>query len=145
MDYRQKIQSAFNNFTGKNLESLNSFYSSDVLFMDPVVEVKGLERLKGYYSHAYENVKSIRFEFAETIQEGNRIGAAWTMRLSVSRLNGGKEYEVPGYSVFRFNEQGLVDYHRDYVDLGSMVYERLPIQGQIIRGIKSLLKRGASV
>ena len=143
MDYRKKIESAFNNFTGKNLGSLDSFYSSEVVFIDPVVEVRGLARLKAYYSHAYENVKSIRFEFAETIQEGQKVGASWTMHLAVSRLNGGKEYQVPGFSVFHFNDKGLVVYHRDYVDLGAMVYERLPLQGQIIRGIKALLKRGA--
>lgn len=145
MEYRHKIQNAFNSFTGKNLDSLNSFYSADVVFVDPVIEVRGLDHLKAYYSHAYENVKSIRFEFSEMIQEGNKVGAAWTMHLSAARLNGGKEYEVPGFSVFNFNEQGLVKYHRDYVDLGAMVYERLPLQGQIIRGIKSLLKRGVGV
>lgn len=143
MDYRNKIKTAFNSFTGKNLQSLDGFYSPSVVFIDPVTEVRGLDRLKAYYSHAYQNVKSIRFEFSDTIQEGDKVGAAWTMHLVVARLNGGKEYQVPGFSVFNFNEEGLVTYHRDYVDLGSMIYERLPIQGQIIRGIKALLKRGA--
>ncbi|HEY1079113.1 MAG TPA: nuclear transport factor 2 family protein [Bdellovibrio sp.] len=144
MDYKQKIERAFNSFTGKNLDSLNSFYASDVVFIDPVLEVRGLGRLKAYYSHAYENVKSIRFEFTDTIQEGSKVGASWIMHLQVTRLNGGKEYQVPGFSLFKFNEDGLVIFHRDYVDLGAMIYERLPLQGQIIRGIKSLLKRGGS-
>ncbi len=144
MDYKQKIERAFNSFTGKNLDSLNSFYASDVVFIDPVLEVRGLSRLKAYYSHAYENVKSIRFEFTDTIQEGSKVGASWIMHLQVTRLNGGKEYQVPGFSLFNFNEDGLVIFHRDYVDLGAMIYERLPLQGQIIRGIKALLKRGGS-
>lgn len=144
MEYKNKIKKAFNSFNGKNMESLDSFYAPEVHFIDPVVELRGLESLKKYYEHTYENVKSIRFEFSDTIEEGTRVGAPWTMHLTVDRLNGGKEYSVPGFSEFNFNKQGLVTYHHDYVDLGAMVYEKLPLQGLVIRGIKSLLARGSA-
>jgi len=29
-----------------------------------------------------------------------------------------------------------VTYHRDYFDLGALIYERVPVLGGLIRGIK---------
>lgn len=139
-EHKDKIVKAFNNFDGKNFDTLDQFYSQQVKFVDPVGEVEGLDRLKAYYAHAYKNVKSIRFEFKEFVQQDLKTGASWSMHLAVQGLNGGREYVVSGFSYFHFNKKGEVIFHRDYVDLGEMVYERLPVQGPILRGIKSLLQ-----
>lgn len=140
-EFKSKIKKVFNAFDGKNLESLDGFYADHVLFQDPVTQVKGLKNLKKYYAHAYKNVKSIKFEFSEIFNEGSTYGAAWKMHLSVKGLNGGKEYTVPGFSRLKFNKRGLVTEHRDYVDLGDMVYERLPLQGLVISLIKKMLTK----
>ncbi|HDY7901818.1 TPA: nuclear transport factor 2 family protein, partial [Vibrio vulnificus] len=46
--------------------------------------------------------------------------------------------EVKGVSHLKF-EAGKVIYHRDYFDLGEMLYENLPLLGGIIRAIKQRL------
>jgi hypothetical protein len=140
MNFKQKIQKAFNEFNGKNLDLLEDFYASDIEFHDPVTKCKGLPQLKKYYAHAYAQVKSIRFDFLDFVIDGNTVAATWEMHLAVKGLNGGKSYAVNGFSHFKFNAKGLVYYHRDYLDLGAMVYERLPVQGAIIKGIKKFLK-----
>lgn len=139
-DYRSRIISMYNTFNGRNPEVLNTFYSADVVFEDPITRIQGLDNLKAYYKHAYENVLSIRFEFQEIMQDQNKFIGPWTMKARIKGLNGGDEYSVHGLSVLTFNEQGLIYFHRDYLDLGEMVYERLPVQGFIIRKLKSLLK-----
>jgi hypothetical protein len=136
---KQKIVDNFNQFDGKNLNILNDFYADNVTFADPVTHVKGLKNLKEYYSKVYKNVKSIHFEFGEIINDQQSYAAPWTLHLSAKGLNGGKEYEVQGMSHFKFNNKGLVIYHRDYLDLGEMVYEKLPIQGLIIKSFKKLM------
>ncbi|HGP4674712.1 TPA: nuclear transport factor 2 family protein, partial [Vibrio cholerae O1] len=35
--------------------------------------------------------------------------------------------------------EGKVTYHRDYFDMGEMLYEQLPVLGQVIRAIKRRL------
>lgn len=137
---KKEIVSAFNEFTGKNLGRLDQFYAQDIHFVDPVHDIKGLDRLKSYYENMYKNVKSIHFYFHEFIEEGSKCTGTWTMKLAVSGLNGGDPFEVEGISAFHFNSQGLVNYHRDYFDLGSLVYERIPVQGMIIRKIKKMLQ-----
>jgi hypothetical protein len=139
-DYREKIKSTYNRFNGKDLSLLDSFYSPSVEFHDPVVNLKGLDSLKMYYQHAYSKVQSIRFDFSEILKEENKYSASWTMNICVKVLNQGKDYFVKGHSRLNFNESGLVDYHCDYLDLGEMVYERVPVQGFFIRAIKRNLK-----
>jgi len=139
MNYSEKIKTVFNAFDGKDLERLNDFYAQDVVFEDPVDKISGLPALKKYYTHAYKNVISIRFDFADIINQDNAYAAPWTMHMKVRGLNGGEEYAVKGLSQMVFNDKGLVVYHRDYVDLGAMVYERLPLFGAVIRKLKKLL------
>ena len=138
-DYSAKIEAAFNSFDGKNLDSLDNFYAKDVAFEDPVTKVKGLAKLKKYYAHAYKNVESIRFEFGDIFHQGEFYAAPWKMHLKAKGLNGGKMFVVAGLSHFKFNAQGLVTYHHDYLDLGDMVYERLPVVGLAVRQIKKFL------
>lgn len=140
MNYPDVIEKAFNDFNGKNLEILDLFYSKHVQFADPVTEITGLDQLKKYYAHAYKNVKSIRFEFNEFVTEGNRVVGFWVLRMEVRGLNSGKPFSVIGNSRFDFDKSGKVSYHRDYLDLGAMVYEKLPLQGKVIKAIKGFLK-----
>lgn len=138
-DLTKKIIDNFNNFNGKNLDILDSFYATDVYFKDPVTVKKNLKELKKYYKHAYKNVTSIKFEFGEISNEGRDYFAPWTMHLAAKGLNKGNSFPVSGMSHMKFNEAGLVDYHRDYVDLGEMIYERLPLLGMLISKIKKML------
>lgn len=135
-----KIRDAFNKFDKNNMDVLDGFYAKDAVFQDPVVKVEGLDKIKTYYGHVYSNVKSIHFEFNEVFQSENRFALPWTMTLSVKGLNGGQEYSVEGSSVFEFDRKGKVIFHRDYVDLGAMVYERIPIFGKIVNQIRKMLR-----
>jgi len=139
-DLKSKIRTNFNEFNGKNLEILNSFYAPDVLFIDPVTQVRGLGELKKYYQHAYKNVLNIRFDFSEMIQEGNQVVGVWVMQLAAKGLNKGRSFPVHGSSLMKFNSAALVEYHRDYVDMGEMIYEKLPVQGFVIQQVKKLLR-----
>ena len=139
--YLKQIEKAFNGFDGKNVEKLNDFYADEVEFHDPIVNIKGLPELKKYYAHAYKNVKSIHFDFKDVVDHAPKCAATWEMKMAVKGLNGGRAYVVHGISHLHFNDEGKVIYHRDYLDLGEMLYEKLPLQGFVIRSIKKLLAK----
>jgi hypothetical protein len=52
-----------------------------------------------------------------------------------ARLRPGELLSLPGASVIKFEER--IHYHRDYFDVGAMLYERLPVVGGLIRSIKA--------
>ncbi len=142
MTYKKRaalINENFNNLTKDNLDILNDFYDEKVNFVDPVRSVKGLKQLKKYYSHAYANVISISFNFHEINHQDDLYFAKWTMNLQAKGLNLNKPFPVEGLSVIQFTDANKVIYHRDYLDLGSMVYENIPVLGSLIKLIKKKL------
>ncbi|MCC6143617.1 MAG: nuclear transport factor 2 family protein [Candidatus Hydrogenedentes bacterium] len=143
MDQRSKrIEWAFNTLTRDNLEILDEFYAPDVHFEDPLGAIEGLAKLKAYYAGMYENVQEIHFDFKDEVAQGDTHVVVWMMRMKVKGLNKGEEVTVDGNSVIRFNDDDLVSYHRDYFDVGAMVYEHVPVVRFLVKKIKNRLSHG---
>lgn len=134
----ERIVKSFNDFNIDRMDVLDQFYHPEVRFLDPLGEITGLEALKSYYKNMYQNVKSIRFDFAHSVANGDNHMVTWTMIYAVDALNGGEPISIEGTSDIRFDPAtNLVIYHRDYFDMGAMVYEYIPVLGRLIRYIKS--------
>lgn len=119
-----------------NLELLTSIYHDDVVFIDPLHQVEGLAELQKYFANLYENLSQCDFVIHEVIVEGNQAAIYWHMAYKHPKLNSGKEVFVSGSSRIT-GEEGKVIYHRDYLDVGTMLYEHLPIVGRLIKWIKA--------
>jgi len=118
-----------------NLELLTQVYHPQVTFKDPMHLVVGLDDLRSYFDNLYTNLISCQFDIDEVIYQDNKAAVYWRMTFIHKRLNGAKPITVEGHTKL-IGEQGRVIYHRDYVDLGAMVYEHIPLMGRIIRYIK---------
>ena len=92
--------------------------------------------MKKYYSVMYENVSDIRFDFSKVIKQNNEYFFRWKMTLKSTKLNGGEDIVVEGGSMILFNQEGLVTYHRDFFDMGEMIYEHIPLLRTVIKSIK---------
>jgi len=137
-----EIESLFNNFNRDTMHLADDFYDPNVVFRDPLVELKGREALKGYYMDMYRNVTSIRFDFSGGIEKGEEVVVFWTMELRAKGLKGGEPVLLDGASHIKYGgESGKVIYHRDYFDLGAFVYENIPVLGSIIRYTKKRLSK----
>jgi ketosteroid isomerase-like protein len=138
----KEIESLFNNFNKDTLDLADDFYDPDVIFLDPVVELRGRDALKAYYAGMYDNVTSIRFDFSGGIEKDDEAVAFWTMEVRARGLKGGEPLFLEGASHIRFGgESGKAVYHRDYFDMGAFVYENIPVLGSIIRYTKGRLAR----
>ena len=140
MDYKEKIIQSFNKYDGSNPEVLDDLYDENVIFEDPLTRTKGLKALKKYYKHAYDPVKYIDFDFKQIHQAGMVFTCEWHMTLKASPLNFGRKYTVRGVSVITFSEESQkIITHHDYLDIGDMVYERIPFVGTLVTQIKKRL------
>ncbi|MCG6659459.1 nuclear transport factor 2 family protein [Halomonas campisalis] len=128
----------FNNLDKSCTEELYRFYTSDVVFIDPLHRIEGTEALERYFASLYENVTACRFRFHERQRLGDTAFATWTLHLTHPRLAKGREIQVEGCSRLRFaaDGSGKVACHRDYFDVGALLYERLPLLGGVIRQLK---------
>ena len=130
----------FNALRADNTEILDDFYAKNIKFFDPVGKVESLPEMKAYYKNMYKGVESSRFDFKNIANSSAIYFFSWDMYLKTPKLNAGEEFVVTGVSEIHFDEDGLAVFHRDYFDLGEMVYERIPVVGWLVKKIKKRLE-----
>ncbi|MGL5046698.1 MAG: nuclear transport factor 2 family protein [Shewanella sp.] len=117
-----------------NLHLLAQVYDDSISFTDPMHQIMGLEALTQYFAKLYKNVQHIHFEIKEVQQDANQAALFWQMDYRHPKLNKGALIRVDGMSQLKFNDK--IYFHRDYFDLGQMLYEHIPCMGGLIRLLK---------
>jgi esterase/lipase superfamily enzyme len=118
------------------LDKIDDVYTEDVLFKDPVHELRGAENLHAYLSEMCVNVHSGRFEYLDQIVSDNTAYIKWNMHFKHPKL-GNKTITVRGISQVQFNER--IYFHEDVYDLGQLIYEHVPLLGAVVKGLKKRL------
>ena len=131
-----QFQKLFNNLSAGNLGGIRWIYSDDIRFQDPFATVEGIEELTRYFAGAYANVISCNFDFGDPVINGRDVCVPWVMRLRHKSIRNGHEVNVDGISQIAIHG-GKVTSHRDYFDVGQLLYENLPVLGKAIRWIRS--------
>lgn len=121
------------------LHRLPEVYANEVVFTDPAHRIEGLAALTDYFAALYQRLAYCRFVITSQLQQGRQAWLGWTMTFSHPRLRGGAPVTVEGATRLEFDEAGKVCLHRDYFDLGAMLYEQLPLLGSVVRTIKMRL------
>lgn len=134
-----RIQAAFNGLDSSHMHLLDEFYAAGVVFEDPLGRLEGLDALRRYYAGMYRSVTRIHFDFTSELARDDTHVVVWTMTVEAKGLNRGRPVVLEGNSLLRFDADDKVCYHRDYFDMGAMVYEHVPVIGALIRQIKKRL------
>ena len=132
-----KLTQFKNNYQDLNKDTLHlidEMYDSNIIFKDPLHHIQGVNQLKTYFEHMYENVNAIHFSFTDEFIKEEQAVLLWQMTYQHKRIKGGQAVKVNGSSHLRFKEKCY--YHRDYFDAGELLYEHLPILRGFIRAIK---------
>ena len=137
-EFLRRFATEFAALDAGNLQRLGQLYSDDVLFRDPLHEVRGLPALQRYFAEMYANVGRLDFDFHSFDQVCDGEGyLRWTMHFRHPRLRGGALINVDGCSHLLWRDK--VYQHRDYFDAGAMLYEHLPLMGGVIAWLKRRL------
>jgi hypothetical protein len=139
MSNKEKTQYIFEKLNKDTLHLIAEFYDTNVEFHDPVGMIKGSDKITAYYKNMYQNVKTIKFDFTQFIEQEDMVVGVWKMTLVTDKLNGGEPIVVDGNSVIKF-KNGKAIYHRDYFDMGAFAYENIPMLGFIVKKIKERFK-----
>lgn len=128
--------SVYQTLSTSNLDLLAQIYHVDVTFIDPMHKVEGLDELFKYFESLYQNLSTCSFEIEQVISDDNEAAIYWKMTYQHNKLNKGKVVTVFGNSHIK-GQNDKVIYHRDYLDLGEMLYEQLPFFGKLTKWIKN--------
>ena len=118
------------------LDKIDQIYTEDVLFKDPVHELRGAEALHSYLSEMSLNVQNGRFEYLDQVISEDTAYIKWNMHFKHPKL-GKKTITVRGISQVQFNER--IYFHEDVYDLGELIYEHIPVLGSVVKGLKKRL------
>ena len=119
-----------------NLELLSTIYHTDVVFQDPIHEIKGFDALNDYFKNLYQNLAACYFVVNKVLCEDDQAAVYWTMTYVHPKLANGKAVSVEGHSLLKGADNKVI-YHRDYLDVGAMVYEHVPVIGKAVRWLKN--------
>ena len=143
MDSREILLARFSHLYASLDESsltlLPEVYHREIHFVDPVGEHRGLSALDTYFRKLLGNLNSCCLILTEVQHTHQEASICWQMNYSHPRLHRGRVLNIQGISQLRFAEQRII-YQRDYYDLGAMLYEHLPLLGNVILRIKRRLQ-----
>ncbi|MAD03634.1 MAG: transcriptional regulator [Pseudoalteromonas sp.] len=117
-----------------NLQLLDDIYHPDIQFADPLHAVNGLEALRDYFKNLYANVISCEFVIENTYSKEENAFIYWTMQYRHPKLKKGQAISVEGHSRLKFNDDKIIE-HRDYFDVGAMLYRHIPVLGSAVKFI----------
>ncbi len=139
-----RLTQLYATFDGGIVDALDSIYHPEVVFQDPVDKIVGLEALRGYFAYIAEGVDGCGFEFLEVLDlppeapgQSGRASLVWVMRYRHPQLARGQWLSMPGMSHIHYGER--IHWHRDYYDLGDMLYEHVPLLGPVVRRLRKRL------
>lgn len=116
-----------------DLSQLREFYSDGIVFKDPVHEIRGLVELEDYFTSMCADLSDCRFEYLDELVNGSSAYVKWIMHFKHPKL-GNRLISVRGVSHLQFSDK--IDFHEDFYDMGAMLYEQLPLLGNVTRWLK---------
>lgn len=138
------LENFYQNWIEADFDQIDRFYSLDVEFVDPATRIVGLPALRSYFLNTQAGLSSCRFHFSDSSINGNSAYLSWQMRFSHPKLKRGRELVLDGVSQLHFDpSSGRICFHRDYFDLGAMLYEHVPLLGRAVGAIKQRLAQHA--
>jgi hypothetical protein len=125
----------FESLEPASVARLGEVYPSDVYFKDPFNEVQTLAQVQQIFSHMFAALDRPRFVVTGQVVEGRECFLTWNFEFYF-RKQPARLQTVRGTSHLKFNEAGLVSYHRDYWDAAEELYEKLPLLGSLMRWLR---------
>lgn len=125
----------YQDLTQESLSQLDEIYTNDAEFIDPLHTIQGLKNITNYFENMVGNTIYCRFDIEAVLEGEGEAFVTWVMHFAHPKLNNGKNISVPGSSHLKFNY--AICYHRDYYDMGQMIYEQIPLLKTLIAKIKN--------
>jgi hypothetical protein len=114
---------------------LEELYAPDIRFEDPIHQLEGLEQVRHYFARLNAGLVTGEWRFGDGLIGETAAMLPWTMHLKLRQLR--NPVVVAGCSHLRYHVK--VTHHRDYFDVGALVYEQVPLLGTIVRRIKAAI------
>ncbi|PHY07860.1 MAG: isomerase [Alcaligenaceae bacterium] len=125
----------FETLTPASLQDIATVYAQTATFRDPFNDLRGVASVRQVYQHMFETLVEPRFVIKSKLIESASAFMTWRFLFTIR----GKAYVIEGGTHFVLDEQGLIAIHRDYWDAAQELYEKIPVLGAVLRGLRRKL------
>jgi hypothetical protein len=132
------LASFYETLAPESLRRIGDFYAPDARFRDPFNDVVGVAAIERIFAHMFATVDAPRFRVTARFEQEREAMLGWDFHM---RLRG-HELVIRGVTHLRFDATGRVVLHRDYWDVASELYARLPLVGPLTRWLQRRFSAG---
>jgi len=138
---RLEVGRALIEVTFDNLGSIIPYYTDDIEYHDPIVDVYGIENMTEFLYRLFGSTPNLITLVEDEIAIDGMYTATWTMRgIFIADpsdpVNSGVPYEAAGMSIIKFRDGSTdVYYQRDYYTEGDIMIA-IPGLDQAIGGFR---------
>jgi len=147
MTYNDKLQAYLINLEGiteEKIPQVLELIDNEFVFSDPFNNIRGKSDYDKVLQAALKDSLEMEFKITKIIREERTAFISWDYSfIAANKLLGSKKIFVQGMSEIRIAESGLISYHKDYWDVASTIYERIPILGRILAGLRKRISISA--
>ncbi len=133
----QQLKAFYQEFSADRLDLIDSVYTADVEFRDPVHTLHGSLALRHYLRKMAVNLRDYQIRYLDEVTAANAAFLAWEMAYSHPLINKGQLITLRGMTQLKFTDK--VYYHEDCYDLGALLYDHVPLLGFATRSLKQRL------
>ena len=130
----ERFKAFFKRLHESDLSRLREIYADNIRFRDPVHEIRGLVELEDYFTSLCGDLSDCRFEYLDELIGQDSAYIKWTMHFKHPKL-GNRLISVRGVSQIRFSSE-RIEFQEDFYDMGAMLYEQLPLLGNVTRWLR---------
>ena len=124
----------YESFDQQSLQGLNSLYAEDIVFVDPLHVIKGRKHLVAYFKSLCGNLTQCQFKFLEETVTDKRACYKWVMQYRHPKIKKNTPLQLTGITIIEYSDK--IDRHQDFYDMGAMLYEQIPILGNVTRWLR---------
>jgi hypothetical protein len=138
---RLEVGRALVEVTIDNLESVIPYYTYDIEYHDPIVEIHGIEDMAEFLYRLFGSTPDLITTVEDEIAIDDIYTATWTMRGTFIQdpadpVNSGVPYETKGMSIIKFRDKSTDAYYqRDYYTEGDIM-SAIPGLDQAVGGFR---------
>jgi len=123
---RLEVGRALIEVTNENLASIIPYYTDDIEYHDPIVDVQGIEEMTEFLYRLFGNTPDLITTVEDEVAIDGMYTSTWTMRgtfrVSPDPAVPGVPYEAKGMSIIKFRDKSTdVYYQRDYYTEGDIM------------------------
>ena len=125
----------FETLSLETAQRLATIYTEDAYFKDPFNEVRGVPEITRLFVHMFTQVDAPRFVVTTSVAQGEQAFLTWDFLFNMKRFSTAPQC-IRGATHLKFAADGRIASHRDYWDAAEELYEKLPVLGTLMRGLK---------